>query len=40
MRPEVVYRLARRHSHPDAPGGSGEAFLEVQEAIRVLGGGS
>lgn len=34
-----LYRLARRRTHPDA-GGSNEAFNEVQEAWRVLGGRS
>lgn len=34
-----VYRLALRRTHPDV-GGSAEAFNEVQEAWRVLGGGA
>lgn len=35
---ETVYKMARKYAHPDA-GGSSEAFNEVQEAWRVLGGG-
>lgn len=32
----VVLRGAQRRTHPDAPGGSAEAFHAVQEAIRTL----
>lgn len=35
---KIVYRMAVQNTHPDA-GGSAEAFNEVQDAWRVLGGG-